>query len=193
MQALNSIFAMNIIVPWILAMFLGIFVGGIPGLTATMAVALIVPLTYHMVPIAGLAMIIGVSFTSIFAGDIPATFLRIPGTPASGAAVLDGYELTKRGQGYLAITLDLVCSALGGVIGILILIFGSPVLAGREAVYSVVAGMLDGAPIKIAAVTVVKNYCTYDLTYSAPLETFDDGLPDFERTVDSFSVLERKR
>ncbi len=130
MQALNSIFAMNIIVPWILAMFLGIFVGGIPGLTATMAVALIVPLTYHMVPIAGLAMIIGVSFTSIFAGDIPATFLRIPGTPASGAAVLDGYELTKRGQGYLAITLDLVCSALGGVIGILILIFVSPVLAG---------------------------------------------------------------
>ncbi len=64
---------------------------------------------------------------------------------------------------------------------------------GREAVYSVVKGMLDGAPIKIAAITIAKNYCTYDLTYSAPPETFEDGLADFERLVDSFSVLERKR
>ncbi|MBU8913332.1 MAG: tripartite tricarboxylate transporter permease [Spirochaetales bacterium] len=130
MDAFLSVFSFNIIIPWILAMFLGIFVGGIPGLTATMAVALIVPLTFHMTPIAGLAMIIGVSFTSIFAGDIPATFLRIPGTPASGAAVLDGYEMTKQGRGYLAIYLDLACSAIGGVVGILILIFVSPVLAG---------------------------------------------------------------
>lgn len=110
-------------------MVLGIFVGGIPGLTATMAVALIVPLTYHMPPIAGLAMIIGVSFTSIFAGDIPATFLRVPGTPASGAAVLDGYQLSRKGQGSLAITLDLACSAIGGIVGMLILILISPLLA----------------------------------------------------------------
>lgn len=129
MDALLSILQIPVLIPWILAMCLGIFVGGMPGLTATMAVALIVPITYHMPPIAGLAMIIGVSFTSIFAGDIPATFLRVPGTPASGAAVLDGYELCKQGRGSLAITLDLVCSAIGGVIGILILIFISPLLA----------------------------------------------------------------
>ena len=129
MDALLSILHVNVLVPWLLAMVLGIFVGGIPGLTATMAVALIVPITYHMEPIAGLAMIIGVSFTAIFAGDIPATFLRVPGTPASGAAVLDGYQLTRQGRGSLAITLDLICSALGGVIGILILIFISPLLA----------------------------------------------------------------
>ena len=64
-------------------MLLGIFVGATPGLTATMAVALIVPITFYMPPTTGLAMIIGVSFTAIFAGDIPATYLRIPGTPAS--------------------------------------------------------------------------------------------------------------
>jgi TctA family transporter len=110
-------------------MALGIFVGAMPGLSATMAVALIVPLTLHMQPIAGLAMILGVSFTAIFAGDIPATFLRIPGTPASGAAILDGYEMARKGEGSTAITLDLVCSTLGGTIGILILIFVSPLLA----------------------------------------------------------------
>jgi TctA family transporter len=124
-----SIFHLGILIPWILAMVLGIFVGGAPGLTATMAVALIVPLTYHMPPIAGLAMILGVSFCAIFAGDIPATYLRIPGTPASGAAILDGYQMTRKGKGSLALALDLSCSVLGGVIGILILIFVAPILA----------------------------------------------------------------
>jgi TctA family transporter len=129
MEAILSVLRIEILIPWILAMVLGIFVGAMPGLTATMAVALIVPLTFHTPPIVGLAMILGVSFTSIFAGDIPATFLRVPGTPASGAAVLDGYEMNKQGKGPLAIALDLTCSTLGGLIGVLILITVSPVLA----------------------------------------------------------------
>ncbi|MBD3306199.1 hypothetical protein GF339_07405, partial [candidate division KSB3 bacterium] len=119
MDFLVSIFHLNVLIPWILAMALGIFVGGMPGLTATMAVALIVPLTFHMEPISGLAMILGVSFTSIFAGDIPATFLRIPGTPASGAAVLDGYQMTRKGRGSVAFALDLTCSVIGGLLGVL--------------------------------------------------------------------------
>lgn len=129
MEAILSVFAFDVLIPWLLAMLLGIFVGGIPGLTATMAVALVVPLTFHMQAISGLAMILGVSFTAIFAGDIPATFLRIPGTPASGAAILDGYEMNKRGDGPTAIALDLSCSSIGGIIGILILILVSPMLA----------------------------------------------------------------
>ena len=98
---LLDIFQLHILIPWIISMLVGILVGGTPGLTATMAVALIIPITYYMDPLAGLAMILGVSFTSIFAGDIPATFLRIPGTPASAAAVLDGFEMSKKGKGSL--------------------------------------------------------------------------------------------
>jgi putative tricarboxylic transport membrane protein len=82
-----------------------------------------------MQPITGLAMILGLSFTAIFAGDIPATFLRVPGTPASGAAVLDGYEMSKKGKESLAIMLDLFCSTLGGLIGVILLITISPILA----------------------------------------------------------------
>ena len=129
MQEFLSIFQLNILIPWIIAMIFGIFVGAIPGLTATMGVALIIPLTFYMQPIAGLAMILGVSFCAIFAGDIPATYLRIPGTPASGAAILDGYEMNLKGKGPLALALDLTCSFLGGLIGVLILIFVAPVLA----------------------------------------------------------------
>ena len=119
----------NVLTPWLLGMVFGIFVGATPGLTATMAVALIVPISFHMDPTAGLAMIIGVSFTAIFAGDIPATYLRIPGTPASAAATLDGHQMAKRGDGALALTLDLFCSAIGGLIGVTLLILVAPQLA----------------------------------------------------------------
>ncbi len=95
--------------------------GATPGLTATMAVALIVPISFYLEPNAGLALIIGVSFTAIFAGDIPATYLRIPGTPASAAATLDGNEMAKQGRGGLALVIDLICSCLGGLIGVGIL------------------------------------------------------------------------
>jgi TctA family transporter len=119
----------EILVPWFLGMVFGTFVGATPGLTATMAVALIVPVTYKLDPLAGLAMIIGVSFTAIFAGDIPATFLRIPGTPASAAATLDGHALAQQGRGQFALLMDLFCSAIGGLIGVTLLIFTAPQLA----------------------------------------------------------------
>ena len=126
---LSDLLRSNVLLPWLLGMVFGVFVGATPGLTATMAVALIVPISFHMEPTAGLAMIIGVSFTAIFAGDIPATYLRIPGTPASAAATLDGHELAKQGKGGLALTIDLFCSCLGGLIGVSLLIFSAPILA----------------------------------------------------------------
>ena len=119
-----------ILLPWLISMIFGVFVGATPGLTATMAVALIVPLSIQFDdPNAGLAMIIGVSFTAIFAGDIPATFLRIPGTPASAAATLDGHALAQRGLGDQALKLNLICSALGGLIGVAILMLLAPQMA----------------------------------------------------------------
>ncbi len=117
-------------IPWILGMLFGIFVGATPGLTATMAVALIVPISFYMPdPNSGLAMIIGVSFTAIFAGDIPATYLRIPGTPASAAATLDGHQLARQGRGAFALRIDLICSCLGGLVGVLLLMSLAPQLA----------------------------------------------------------------
>ncbi|MBT5927418.1 MAG: tripartite tricarboxylate transporter permease, partial [Verrucomicrobia bacterium] len=124
-----ELFQPGTLIPWLLGMVFGIFVGATPGLTATMAVALIVPLSYYLPANAGLAMIIGVSFTAIFAGDIPATYLRIPGTPASAAATLDGHQMARRGRGLKALYLDLWCSCIGGMIGVLLLMFIAPQLA----------------------------------------------------------------
>lgn len=120
----------HVLIPWILGMLFGIFVGATPGLTATMAVALIVPVSFYMPdPNSGLAMIVGVSFTAIFAGDIPAVYLRIPGTPASAAATLDGHQLAKQGRGSFALTIDLFCSCIGGLVGVGLLMFIAPELA----------------------------------------------------------------
>jgi TctA family transporter len=130
MEILLSLLQPDVIFPWLLGMAFGIFVGSTPGLTATMAVALIVPLTFYLPnPNTGLALILGISFSAIFAGDIPSVYLRIPGTPASAAGVLDGHEMAKQGRGRLALMLDLWCSAIGGLIGVLILIVSAPQLA----------------------------------------------------------------
>ncbi|MDG2170799.1 MAG: tripartite tricarboxylate transporter permease [Opitutales bacterium] len=130
MSVLSELFQLHVLLPWLLGMLFGIFVGATPGLTATMAVALIVPVSFYMPdPNTGLAMIIGVSFTAIFAGDIPATYLRIPGTPASAAATLDGHQLAKQGRGRFALLIDLFCSSIGGLVGVTLLILIAPQLA----------------------------------------------------------------
>lgn len=129
MELVLSVLQPSVLIPWFLAMVFGIFAGATPGLTATMATAMIVPITYYMSPLAGLAMIIGATFTAIFAGDIPATFLRIPGTPASSAATLDGYQMSRQGRGGYALSLDLICSSVGGIVGVGVLVFVAPPLA----------------------------------------------------------------
>jgi TctA family transporter len=120
----------GVLIPWILSMLFGLFVGATPGLTATMAVALIVPISYYLSsPTAGLAMILGASFTAIYAGDIPAIYLRIPGTPASAATTLDGHAMARNGLAGHALILTLFCACLGGFIGVLALMFLAPQLA----------------------------------------------------------------
>ncbi|MCH2583520.1 MAG: tripartite tricarboxylate transporter permease, partial [Planctomycetes bacterium] len=76
----------------------GIFMGAVPGLTATMAVALLIPLTYFMDTTSALAAVVALVASAIFAGDIPNTLLRIPGTPSSAAYTDDAYALTRQGR-----------------------------------------------------------------------------------------------
>ncbi len=130
MHALLELLQPEVLVPWLLGMVFGIFVGATPGLTATMAVALVVPFTFYLPnPATGLALILGISFSAIFAGDIPAVYLRMPGTPASAAGTLDGHALARQGRGQFALMLDLWCSCLGGLIGVGLLVLVAPQLA----------------------------------------------------------------
>jgi putative tricarboxylic transport membrane protein len=107
----------------------GIFVGAMPGLTATMATALLVPITFFMPPVPALGAIVTATAMAIFAGDIPAAMLRIPGTPASAAYAEESYKMSRKGLLDLNLGVNLVFSVLGGLFGVAILILCAPWLA----------------------------------------------------------------
>jgi TctA family transporter len=114
----------------LLASVFGLFVGAIPGLTATMATALLVPVTFFMTPLAAVAAIVSCTAMAITAGDIPGCLIRMPGTPASAAYTDETYAMTKRGLAAQALGSSLVSSVIGGLFGALILMVAAPVLAG---------------------------------------------------------------
>ncbi|MBZ0148657.1 MAG: tripartite tricarboxylate transporter permease, partial [Pseudorhodoplanes sp.] len=107
----------------------GMFVGAMPGLTATMATALLIPVTFFMEPVPALGAIVTATAMAIFAGDIPAALLRIPGTPASAAYTDESYAMSKKGELDLNLGVNLVFSAIGGLVGVAILIVCAPALA----------------------------------------------------------------
>ena len=115
----------------------GVFMGAVPGLTATMAVALFVPVAYFLDPITALAAIVTLEACAIFAGDIPTTLLRIPGTPSSAAYADDAYALTRAGRSTQALGTCLTFSVAGGLFGSLVLMFFAPALAGVATKFTV--------------------------------------------------------
>jgi putative tricarboxylic transport membrane protein len=107
----------------------GLFVGAVPGLTATMATALLVPVTFFMPPIMAIAAIVTATAMAIFSGDIPGCLLRMPGTPASAAYCDEAYAMTRKGHAETALGAGLVFSAIGGLFGTAVLIVSAPALA----------------------------------------------------------------
>lgn len=120
--------------PYVLAVIAGsavygMLVGAIPGLTATMATALLVPVTFFMPPIPAVAAIVTATAMAIFSGDIPGCLLRMPGTPASAAYTDEAYAMTRKGRAEMALGAGLFFSALGGLFGTAVLIVAAPALA----------------------------------------------------------------
>ncbi|MCG7599733.1 tripartite tricarboxylate transporter permease [Halomonas sp. McH1-25] len=127
--------ALGLVLDWqVLAVILGasifgLFIGAIPGLTATMATALLVPVTFFMDPLPAIGAIVSATAMAIVAGDIPGALLRIPGTPASAAYTDEAYLMGRQGRIGQALGVNLVCSVIGGVIGVAILAFFAPLVA----------------------------------------------------------------
>lgn len=111
------------------ATLLGIFIGSLPGLTATMGVALLTTLTYAMDRDAAILVLICMYVGAIYGGSRSAILLNIPGTPASAATSLDGYPLAKAGKARYAMGLATAGSALGTLVGIALLLLVAPPLA----------------------------------------------------------------
>ena len=107
----------------------GLILGATPGLSPTMAVALLIPFTFQLSPTQGL-ILLGSAYTATVAGGaVSAILLKIPGAPANIATALDGNAMAKKGQAARALQLSFLASGIGGIVGILLLIFLTPVLA----------------------------------------------------------------
>ena len=127
--AFGLVFQPYVLLVILLSAVYGLFVGAIPGLTATMATALLVPVTFFMPPVPAVAAIVTATAMAIFSGDIPSALLRMPGTPASAAYTDEAFLLTKKGQAETALGAGLVFSVLGGIFGVAVLIVAAPALA----------------------------------------------------------------
>ncbi len=127
LEALGQVADPTLLLVVIAAAVYGTLFGSIPGLSATMAVALVVPLTYFLSPLAALATVITLEACAISAGDIPSALVRIPGTPASAAYADDLYALARRGQYHEALGACILFSVIGGLFGVAVLaLFARP-------------------------------------------------------------------
>jgi len=129
LQAIPLVFNPYVMTVILLSGLFGLFMGAIPGLSATMATALLVPVTFFIPPVPALAAVVTATAMAIFAGDLPGALLRIPGTPASAAYTDEAYAMTRKGHAELALGAGLASAVIGGLFGAVVLTFSAPMLA----------------------------------------------------------------
>ncbi len=129
LEALQLIIQPSVILYIVFGVASGICIGCLPGLTTTMGVALVLPLTFGMEAVQSILLLLGVYVGAVYGGSISAILLNTPGTPASAATAIDGYQMAKNGSGGRALGIATSSSFIGGLISGIYLIFVSPVLA----------------------------------------------------------------
>ena len=120
---------LSVLILAILGSLLGLFIGAIPGLSGTMAVAILIPLTYSMNPQQAFALLLTTYVAACYGGSLGAILLNIPGTGAAIMTTFDGYPMCKRGEAGKAIGICCIFSFFGGALSALFLAFFAPILA----------------------------------------------------------------
>lgn len=127
-HAFGALSPLNLLLA-LLGVAAGIVIGALPGLSATMAVAVLVPVTFGMAPESALIMLGAIYTGAIYGGSYSAILVNTPGTPSAIATTFDGYPMAQRGDGNLAVTLSTIASVVGGLVGVLALLLLAPLLA----------------------------------------------------------------
>ena len=123
-----TIFTTDVFFYCILGVVAGMVIGTLPGLSATMGIAILTPLTFWLEPAQGMAVLLGIYNSAIWAGGISAILINTPGTPASIAQTFDGYYMVTQGKVKKALNMNTIYSFIGGLIGTVVLIvFSFPV------------------------------------------------------------------
>ncbi len=136
----------------------GMLMGAIPGLTDNMAIVLLLPFTFYLNPIAGIAMLMGLSKGGNFGGSVPAILFNIPGTPQAMVTSLDGYPLTRQGKSGKALKMALYSSTMGDTLSDMVLIF----LAAPVAMIALKVGPAEYTMIIFFSLIIISVAATED-------------------------------
>jgi len=129
LQALPNVLEWTNFAAVIIGVIAGIVVGAMPGLSATMAISVLVPFTFGLEPLVALGLMAGIYNGAMYGGAIPAVLLRIPGTPAAVATTFDGYPMAQKGEGGFALQVAVISSAIGGIASAFALMLLAPPLS----------------------------------------------------------------
>lgn len=201
--AFDLVFRTDVLITIFASAVFGLFVGAMPGLTATMAIALLVPVTFFMDPVPAVGAMVTCSAMAIFAGDIPATLLRIPGTPSSAAYTDEAYAMTRKGEAEIALGANLLFSAIGGLVGTAVLIVAAPYLAevalkfsSFEYFWMALLGLTcaaflgSGAPLKgLVSLLIGLFVATIGLNNPAAVPRFTFGSVELLGGIDFISAM----
>lgn len=135
MEALMSILTVEGLITILVGVTAGLFIGALPGLTATMALAVLLPFTFTMSPLQGLMALGAVYMGAIYGGAFTAILINTPGTPSSIATCFDGYPMARQGRAYEALAAATIASVVGGIVGVGFLLLLAPPLARMAVVF----------------------------------------------------------
>ena len=121
-QGFGVLLAPKMLAMVVMAVGLGTLFGALPGVSATMAVTLGIPFTYTMSAVESIVFLVAVYCASITGGGMTAILFKIPGVPSSAPTTYDGYPLAQQGKAGLALGIQLVCSAIGGMFAALVML-----------------------------------------------------------------------
>ncbi|MBI4275835.1 MAG: tripartite tricarboxylate transporter permease, partial [Rhizobiales bacterium] len=129
LTALYASFTLPVMTALVFGTVLGLVFGAIPGLTYSMALALVLPMTFGMSPVAAVATMVSTYIGGATGGTISAILIGVPGTPSSAATVMDGYALARAGKASLTLGVSVVVSTIGGIFSLAIMLISVDALA----------------------------------------------------------------
>ncbi|MGI5059042.1 tripartite tricarboxylate transporter permease [Treponema pectinovorum] len=209
-SSFGQVFSLTTLLYTFLGAVGGILIGSIPGLTATMGIALLVPFTYGLDFVSGVAMLLGIFCGGMYGGSISAILIHTPGTPAAAATVLEGYPMGQRGEAGRALTISLFSSFVGGIIGALIMTFLSPYISNMALKFgpaeffalaifglsvivsisgkSIIKGLISACFGLLIGCVGIDKTCGYIRFFTFP--GFYDGIPFIPALIGLFAVSE---
>lgn len=195
----------------IVGMFVGILFGAIPGLTATVAISLLIPFTVGLPPIPAMILLLSIYAGGMYGGSITAITIRTPGAPANAVTALDGYQLALKGRAGMAVSISLIAGTIGGLFSCVVMMFLSPPLAsialmfgpaeyfmvamfGLSAIFAIsgksfIKGMMAGM-LGLIFATVGVDEILPITRFTLGMDALKGGIPFLPAVVGLFAVSE---